>query len=414
MGPYSRFFRKTFPLFLAGFTWGGPYVEQAFAEGSQSSLQTGIALFQQSTNATVGERGYFLLFQVEPKTGWIRPTYGGSLELLPQVSRPGVNLYAIEEILDGFLNRRAVGTEVRYFDGQFSGYGMLDYDLVYKGTNVVAAQGNYLDSWGNNYFISYDYRNSPTYSLANALSATYATGITTVTDLVNQFGMAQARTLVVDNTAATTMFGAGVTVPVGERWQFGADYRTSSTTGTNAILQLNQVCKSLDFFGRGGTVDDPICVGGPLGDLPISQYCSGNSYDANNNTCKAGQNAQGRTNTYSFQAIGTKLLVTNGVGVASASFSSGQDFTGQNYGLNYIFPFTDTWRLESNIRYSAMKGENGNTQTNLSPSLKLAHQWRSSLFLEGEIGVSDQKSTGTNSSQNKREYLYLGMRWDYR
>ncbi|MGK5084133.1 hypothetical protein WDW37_12625 [Bdellovibrionota bacterium FG-1] len=87
MGPYSRFFRKTFPLILAGLSWGDVCVEQAFAEGSQSSLQTGIALFQQDANATVGERGYFLLFQVEPKTGWIRPTYGGSLELNLGVAR---------------------------------------------------------------------------------------------------------------------------------------------------------------------------------------------------------------------------------------------------------------------------------------------------------------------------------------
>lgn len=338
--------------------------------------------------------------------------YGGGIELLTQVGRPGVNLYAIEQTLDGNLNRRAVGAEARYFDGQFSGFGTLDYDVLYRGLNIAAFQGNYLDTWGNNYFVTYDYRKSPSYSLSNALVATSATGITTVDSLVSQFGMSQARQLVVDTTPATTMFGAGVTMPVGERWQFGADYRMSSTTGTNAILPLNQVCKSLGF----NPIDpnDPICVGGPLGDTPISQLCSAESYDANNNTCKAGQNAQGRTNTYSLQAIGTNLFVNNGVGVASASYSIGPEFSGQNYGLNYIFPISETWRVESNLRYSAMKNDNGNTQSNLSPSLKLAHQWRSSLFLEGEIGFSDQKNTGTNQGQNKREYLYLGMRWDYR
>lgn len=338
--------------------------------------------------------------------------YGGSLELLPQVSRPGVNLYAIEQTLDGFTNRRAVGTEVRYFDGQFSGFGTLDFDVLYKGINIAALQANYLDRWGNNYFVSYDYRNSPSYSLSNALSATSGTGITTVSDLVGNFGLSQARALVADSTAATTSFGTGVTIPVGERWQFGVDYRMSTTTGTNTVLPLNQVCKSLGFNAL--DPNDPICVGGPLGDTPISQLCSGDSYDPNNNTCRAGQNAQGRLNTYTVQAIGTNLFVTNGVGVASASFSNGSDLSAQNYGLNYIFPFTENWRLESNLRYSSFKSDNGNTQTNLSPSLKLAHQWRASLFLEGEIGYSDQKSSGTNQGQNRREYLYLGMRWDYR
>lgn len=338
--------------------------------------------------------------------------YGGSLELLPQLSRPGINLYAIEQTQSGFLNRRALGSEVRYFDGQFSAFGSLDYDILYKGINIAALQGNYLDRWGNNYFISYDYRNSPSYSLSNALLSTSATGITTVTDLVNAFGLSQARTLVVDSTPATTSFGTGVTIPIGERWQFGVDYRMSSTTGTNTVLPLNQVCKSLGFNAL--DPNDPICVGGPLGDTPISQLCSADSYDPNNNTCRAGQNAQGRLNTYTVQAIGTNLFVTNGVGVASASFSNGSDLSAQNYGLNYIFPFTENWRLESNLRYSSFKSGNGNTQTNLSPSLKLAHQWRASVFLEGEVGFSDQKSTGSNQGQNRREYLYLGLRWDYR
>jgi len=338
--------------------------------------------------------------------------YGGGLELLPQVARPGVNLYAIEQTQDGYLNRRAVGAEVRYFDGQFSGFGTFDYDLLYKGTNVAALQGNYLDQWGNNYFVSYDYRKSPSYSLSNALSATSALGITTVGDLIGHFGMAQARTLVVDNTAATTNFGAGITVPVGERWQFGADYRMSSTTGTNATLPLNQVCKSLGFNAL--DPNDPICVGGPLGDTPVSQLCAAGSYDPNNNTCQAGQAAQGTTNTVSLQAIGTNLFVANAVGVASASFSSSTEFSGQNYGLNYMLPLSEVWRLESNLRYFSSKSNNGSGQTNFSPALKLGYQWRSSVFLEGEIGYSDQKTTGLNPGQNKREYIYLGLRWDYR
>jgi tetratricopeptide (TPR) repeat protein len=338
--------------------------------------------------------------------------YGGGVELLPQVGRPGVNLYAIEQTLSGYLNRRAVGAEVRYFDGQFSGFGTYDYDLLYKGTNVAAFQGNYLDKWGNNYFVSYDYRKSPSYSLTNALSATSALGITNVSDLIGNFGMAQSRTLVVDNTPTTKNFGAGVTVPVGERWQFGADYRMSSTTGTNATLPLNQVCKSLGFNAL--DPNDPICVGGPLGDTPVSQLCAVGSYDANNNTCQAGQAAQGTTNTVSLQAIGTNLFLANAVGVASASFSNSAEFSGQNYGLNYMLPLSEVWRLESNLRYFSSKSNNGSGQTNFSPAIKLGYQWRSSVFLEGEVGYSDQKSTGLNPGQNKREYIYLGLRWDYR
>ncbi|MDE2441241.1 MAG: hypothetical protein KGP14_09470 [Betaproteobacteria bacterium] len=338
--------------------------------------------------------------------------YGGSVEYLPQVGRPGASLYAIEQTLDGYLNRRAVGSEFRYFDGQFNAFGVLDYDVLYKGLNIGMVQGNYIDRWGNNYFINYDYRKSPSYSLSNALPNTYALGVTTVNGLVSNFGLDQSRQLVVDSTPTMQMFGTGVTIPVGDKWQFGFDYRASKVSGANAVLQLNQVCKSLGFNAL--DPNDPICVGGPLGDVPISQMCAGTSYDPNNNTCAAGQSSQGRTNTYTTQAIGTNLFVTGGVGVAMASYYSGGGFTGQNYGLNYIFPFAEVWRLEGNLRYFSSKSDNGSGQTNFTPSIKLGYQWRSRMFVESEIGFSDQKTTGINAGTNKREYLYLGMRWDFR
>lgn len=354
-----------------------------------------------------------------PRTreGWFnlpanKQFYGGSVEYLPQVGRPGASLYAIEQTLDGYLNRRALGSEFRYFDGQFNAFGVLDYDVLYKGVNIGMVQGNYIDRWGNNYFINYDYRKSPTYSLSNALPNTYALGITTVDGLVSSFGLDQARQVVVDSTPTMEMFGTGVTIPVGEKWQFGFDYRASKVSGANAVLQLNQVCKSLGFNAL--DPNDPICVGGPLGDVPISQMCAGTSYDPNNNTCAAGQNSQGRTNTYTTQAIGTNLFVPGGVGVAMASYYSGGGFTGQNYGLNYIFPFAEVWRLEGNLRYFSSKSDNGSGQTNFSPSIKLGYQWRSTMFVESEIGFSDQKTTGINAGTNKREYLYLGLRWDFR
>ena len=345
-------------------------------------------------------------------TSVLKRFYGGSLELLPQLARPGASLYLIEQTQEGFLNRRAVGSEIRYFDGQFSGFATLDYDLLYKGMNIANLQANYLDKWGNNYFLSYDYRKTPTYSLTNALNVTSATGVTTVSSLVDNFGISQARTLVVDSTPTSTMIGTGVTIPVGERWQFGLDYRTSTVSGTNAVLPLNQICKSLGF--NPADPNDPICVGGPLGDTPISQLCAGNSYDANNNTCQAGQNSQGRTNTFSAQAIATNLFVTNGVGVATYSYNKGADFSGQNVGLNYIYPITDAWRLEGNLRYFVSTNDNGNGQTSFSPSLKLGYQWRTTIFLECEVGETEQKNTGTNPGKNNREYVYVGLRWDYR
>ncbi|MBS1143452.1 MAG: bamD [Proteobacteria bacterium] len=340
--------------------------------------------------------------------------YGANFEYLPQLGRPGASLYAIEQTLEGYVDRRALGTEIRYFDGHFSAFGTLDYDILYKGVNIGMAQANYTDPWGNSYFVNYDYRKSPTYSLNNALQSTSLLGITQVGALVDTYGIGQARKIVVDSTPTMSMFGTGVTVPVGEKWQFGFDFRGSKVSGQNVVLALRQICKGgLDSSAIGASATDPMCIGGPLGDVLVSQMCSG-SYDPFTETCNAGQNIQGTTNTYTMQAIGTNLFVPGGVGVAMASFNKGDTSSGRNYGLTYVFPFAEAWRLEGSMRYFSSKSDAGSGQTNFSPSLKLGYQWRSAVFLETEIGTSDQRTTGTNPGTNKREYLYLGMRWDYR
>lgn len=345
---------------------------------------------------------------VEFSSPFEKKFYGGSVEFLPQLARPGASLYLIEQKLDGYLNRRAIGSEFRYFDGQFTGYGMIDRDLLYKGVNIAAVQANYIDLRGINYFASYDYRKSPTYSLTNALGTT---GYLTVGEMVEQVGLKRARALTSDVTAASIMFAAGLTVPVGERWQFGADYRMSEISGTNAQLPLNQICKRLDF---GLDANDPLCIGGPRGDTPVSQLCEANSFDAANNTCRASAASSGRSHIYSAQAIGTNLFVTNAVGVANFSWITGPNYTGQNYGLNYILPLGEQWRLESTLRYYAQESDDGVSTRQMSPSLKLAHQWRNSVFIETEIGYNDSKTTGSNASRVKREYLYVGLRYDYR
>ncbi|WP_162888612.1 tol-pal system YbgF family protein [Dechloromonas sp. HYN0024] len=336
--------------------------------------------------------------------------YGGSVEFAAQLARPGASLYAIEEKLDGLLNRRAIGSEFRYFDGALNGYGMLDYDLLYKGMNIGMGQLNYMDKSGNNYFVSYDYRKSPSYSLLNALPSS---GYSNANDLVANVGMTQSRQLVSDTTSASSMFAAGVTVPVGERWQFGFDYRMSEITGTNATIPLAQMCKEIQ---DGANPTDPLCVEGPRGTMRISEMglCVTDSYDMITKTCRASSDASGRTNMYSAQAIATNLFVPNGIGVAYLGYISGPNYTGQNLGLSYIYPFIENWRLENNIRYYSQHSDSGQNSTQFSPSVKLVHQWRPDLSIEGELGYSDSKNTGTTTSSNKREYLYLGIRWDYR
>lgn len=325
---------------------------------------------------------------VEFNSPFRKSFYGASIDLLPQTGRPGVSLYGIEQTLDGKLNRRALGVEGRYFDGRATGYGTVDYDVLYKGVNIALLQGNYLDEAGNNYFFVIDHRRAPSYSLTNALVS--APGMT-LKDMIDTQGLDVVRQQARHLTALSDMFSVGVTHPLSERWQVGVDYRMSqisSTTPVNAVIPLAVIGTCL------GVVD------------PVNNTCIINT---------ASQQGSGQNHVVTFQAIGNSLFVTNAVGVANLSLISAPTYSGQASSLSYVLPIGDQWRFDTNLRYYTQKSDDGGSQERLSPSIKASWQWRNSLFLEGEMGQETSRSSNVVSRDHiTRNYMYMGLRWDFR
>lgn len=314
--------------------------------------------------------------------------YGASVDLLPQTGLPGISVYAIQQTLDSMANRRAVGSEVRYFDGRATAYGMVDYDVLYKGVNIALLQGNYLNEGGDNFFFVIDHRRAPSYSLTNALPA--APGLS-LQEMVALQGIDQVRAQASALTAMSDMFSVGVTHPLSENWQVGIDYRLSSISSTQPVMAVL-----------------------PLG---VIGTCLG-TIDPVNNTCvidTASQQASGKNHVVTLQAVGTNLFFVNAVGVANLSLIQAPTYTGQALGVGYVLPFWEQWRIDTNLRYYTQKDDSGDKQDRISPSLKLSWQWRASLYLEGEMGREVSNSSGpTRNDHSRRDYVYMGVRWDFR
>lgn len=313
--------------------------------------------------------------------------YGASVDLLPQTGRPGLSAYVVDQTLDGLANRRAVGLEARYFDGHASGFGLLDYDVLYKALNILMLQGNYLDEAGNNYFILFDHRRAPSLGLTNALLA--APGLT-LREMVAQQGIdavrAQARAL----AATSDMFSIGLTHPLSERWQVGADYRLASISATQPVVAVIPLA----------------VIGTCLGTIDVA-----------NNTCifnTSSQQGTGNNHVVTFQAIGNSLFVANAVGVGNLSLIRAPAYAGRALSLSYALPFWEKWRLDASLRHYSQHDDDGTTQSRISPSLKISYQWRSSLFWEAEFGREVSRTSGpSRSDQLKRDYFFTGLRWDF-
>jgi hypothetical protein len=313
---------------------------------------------------------------------------GASVDYMPQTGRPGASLYVIEQRLDSFENRRALGTEVRYFDGKLSAYGTLDYDVLYRGVNIALLQGNVLDSAGNNYFFVIDHRRSPPYSLSTALVA--APGLS-LQDMISAQGVSTVRDQAAALSAKSNLVSVGVTHPLGADWQVGADYRWSSISSTREV-----------------TARIPLALAGT---------CLG-TVDPADDTCvytTPGQAGSGANHVVSLQAIGSNLFARGATGVANLSLIQAKTYRGQAWGLNYALPIRDVWRIDGNFRYYLQRDDNGDRQYRVSPSVKLSWQWRSSLYLETEVGEERSHVQGTaRDDRVTRDYAYFGVRWDFR
>ena len=290
--------------------------------------------------------------------------YGVSLDLLAQPSEWGLSAYLLEQALDGALNRRATGAEVRYFDSQATVYGMLDYDLAFKSLNIALVQGNYLAQNGDNYYAILDHRRSPSLGLTNALPG--YPGLS-VQDMIATLGIDEVRNQAIALTAVSNMFSIGMTHPFSKDWQLGADYRLSSISGTEAA-----------------------------GSMPV-QPGSPNSH------------------VYSARAIGNNLFLPNAVGSADVSRIMAPTYTGQAYGVSYVLLFKDAWRLDSNLHYYTQKDDAGEKQNRWTPTLKLSYRWKDSVSLEVEFGKDIAKIEGPARVEDSvRTYMYTGYRWDIR
>jgi hypothetical protein len=314
--------------------------------------------------------------------------FGGSIDFLPQTGRPGASVYMVDQTLDGHPNRRAVGAEVRYFDGRYSGFGLLDYDVLFKGLNIALLQGNYLSPSGTNYYVVADHRRAPSYGLPNALPA--GLGLT-LGQMISLQGVDVVREQAAAMTALSDMYSIGFTYPYSENWQLGADYRVSAISSTQPVKAV----VPLAAIG--------ICLG---------------TIDPVNDTCvidTTAQNGSGWGQVVTLQAIGTNLFVSSAVGVGNASYIATPTYTGWMGGLSYMLPFFENWRLDTNLRYYTQNGDTGEALKRFSPSLKLSYQWRNSLFVEGEVGMENSTTKGPlRDDKTNRQYMYLGLRWDYR
>ena len=301
-----------------------------------------------------------------PKIESARRFWGTSLEYQNLFEVLSGNFFYVEQDSDGLLDRRAVGTEARYFSGGTSLFSLLDYDTSYKEWNVTMVQATYQTEGRTTFNLLYDRRRAPFLATTNAILGQATTSLATLNQTLTE---AQLRQQALDVTAKATQALVGFTTPVGEKWQLGVDARLTSVDALPSV-EVNGI-------------------------IVPAQPATGNIYN------------------YSVQAIGTNLYSKRDTSVYNLTYLDGPTQTGYQLAYNNLSGLGD-WTIEPSLRYYTQKDNQGIELERWTPSLRVTWQVGPQVSLESEASWERTVTVGpATRDQTTRNFYYLGYRWNF-
>lgn len=274
-----------------------------------------------------------------------------------------LSVYALSQSYFGLDDRRALGTELRYYRPGLTFVGLVDYDVHYQDLNDVLLLGTVALPARWTLSLNLDHRKSPTLALRNAM---IGQPVTRFDQLFGLFSDAELEQLAVDRTGQSDVYTLSLSRPFGERWQWNLDLTSMSLGATPE---------------SGGVAATP----GTGPDLLIST-----------------------------QALGYGLFGRGDVSSLGLQVQDGESTSTVSVGLNAQFPLGSAWRVGPRLRVDQREFHtDGSTQRLYSPGLRTEFRLnRLSFEFDGgaEFG---ERSLGRATEDSTRYYLSLGYRYDF-
>lgn len=158
-----------------------------------------------------------------------RYAYGVSLEADRLFEHLGGTLYTLQQRAGSFVDRTALGLELRWADERRFAAALLDYDVFYGVLNTALLNGHWQLDDKTSLTLFADYRNSPPLSTTNA---TIGQSTNQLSKLARTYSDSEIRRLAEDRTSRSTIVSVGGTRQLTERLQLALDFSISQLSGT--------------------------------------------------------------------------------------------------------------------------------------------------------------------------------------
>lgn len=310
--------------------------------------------------------------------------YGINFDIGPIGQAWSGNVYFLNQMVNGIVDRRAIGTEARYSSNGINVFSLIDYDVSYNVLNVAMANGTWVTS-NTTYTLLVDHRRTPYLQTTNALFGTPNASL----DLINSTNESLLRDQAKTVTATSNLFLAGVLHSVSTNWQLGGDVRLNRISGTSASNCLIILPGTNTLFINPNAQTDSLCS---LQALP----------------------GTGNIWTFTGQAIGTNVPFDNNTVVVNASYIDNNAYKGQSVSLNTLTRFGS--QLQSNIfiNFYHQTDSQAVELFRVTPTLRVDYRFANGWTIEGSGGI--EKTTTSSQTQRDstlREFFFFGLRWDF-
>jgi len=318
-----------------------------------------------------------------------RKFYGTSVDAEALTPELNGSVYVIQQTIDGELDRRALGTELRYFSGGVSAFGTLDYDQVFKGINVAMLQGTWQLADNSVVNLLYDRRATPMLTLGNTLFfQTASPPAQSISELLASGAtLADLRQRVKDLNSFTTQAVLGATTPLNTRWQLGGDLR---------FTQIGEIAPVPELLPYGQKKTEVLGLGG--------QLIGSNLYSARDTHVIGLTWLKGSTQLVFFP---------NPADLSTYAFRD-STYTAVLLNYNNSSLITEALTLEPSIKLYRQTDNAGLKTTRWSPGLRLTYRLAKQISAESELTSEYSKSASpTRNESSNRVYYYLGARYDF-
>lgn len=304
--------------------------------------------------------------------------YGAAVEFGPFDQKWSGSVYGIQQVADGLVERRAIGSDLRYFNGDTTFFGTIDYDTIYNEINIAMLQSFWkIDDYTFNVVL--DHRKSPVLYAETAIQVGSPVGAQSVSDLRRLFSNDQIYGYVNGLVPVTDLGMIGVSKPLNSKWQVAGDVRVTRTSSTNSLV-------ALDYQGNlVNTID--------------VQPGTGNQY------------------ALTLQAVAKGLIFKDDTSVIMGNYINDPQYNAYMMSLTNSNTLQEKWRLDSLVHFYTEDRTTNSRTWRLSPGLRANYYWRDNMSFEADLRVDYTHTTDPVSALTTSrwdESLFLGYRWDIR